>query len=132
MVTNPPYLGRKYMGTNLTKYLDREYKDTKADLFATFMEKCDELLMKNGYYGMINQHSWMFLSSFEKYRERLLSENNIINMLHLGPRAFEEISGEVVQSTTFIIKKNKIKDYIGSYIRLIDFKNAEEKEEKKH
>ena len=130
VATNPPYLGRKHMGVNLTKYLDKEYKETKADLFAVFMEKCDELLMKNGYYGMINQHSWMFLSSFEKYRERLLSENNIINMLHLGPRAFEEISGEVVQSTTFIIKKNKIKDYIGSYIRLIDFKNAEEKEEK--
>ncbi len=130
VITNPPYLGRKHMGSNLTKYLDKEYKDTKTDLFAVFMEKCDELLVRDRYYGMINQHSWMFLSSFEKYRERLLSEDNIINMLHLGPRAFEEIGGEVVQSTAFIIRKNKVKDYRGSYIRLIDFKNAKEKEGK--
>ena len=130
VVTNPPYLGNKHMGINLTDYLKKKYKDTKADLFAVFMEKSDELLIKNGYYGMINQHSWMFLSSFEKYREEMIFTENIINMLHLGPRAFEEISGEVVQSTTFIINKNKIKDYIGSYVRLIDFKNATEKEER--
>lgn len=127
-VTNPPYLGRGYMGANLTKYLDKKYKNTKADLFAVFMEKCEELLGKSGYYGMINQHSWMFLASFEKYRERLLLENNIINMLHLGPRAFEEIGGEVVQSTAFIMMKNKLNDYICVYIRLVDFGNAREKE----
>lgn len=128
VVTNPPYLGRRHMGVNLTNYLDRNYKDTKIDLFAVFMEKCNELLIKNGYYGMINQHSWMFLSSFEKYREHLLSISTIINMLHLGPRAFEEISGEVVQSTAFIIQKNRLTSYIGLYIRLIDFENAREKE----
>ncbi|NLW22229.1 MAG: BREX-1 system adenine-specific DNA-methyltransferase PglX, partial [Tissierellia bacterium] len=128
VVTNPPYLGRGYMGANLTKYLDKKYKNTKADLFAVFMEKCEELLGKSGYYGMINQHSWMFLASFEKYRERLLLENNIINMLHLGPRAFEEIGGEVVQSTAFIMMKNKLNDYICVYIRLVDFGNAREKE----
>lgn len=127
-VTNPPYLGRRHMCSNLTKYLDKEYKDTKADLFAVFMETCHELLKSNGYYGMVNQHSWMFLSSFESYRKVMISSNNIISMLHLGPRAFEEISGEVVQSTTFIIKKNKTKDYIGSYVRLIDFSNAKGKE----
>src|SRR5699024_7473520 len=130
VVTNPPYLGRRHMGSNLTKYLDKDYKDTKADLFAVFMEKCYELLKSNGYYGMVNQHSWMFLSSFEKYRGNMISSSNIINMLHLGPRAFEEIGGEVVQSTTFIVKKNKVKNYIGSYIRLIDYKNAIEKKEK--
>ena len=127
IVINPPYLGRRYMGVNLTKYLDRKYKNTKADLFAVFMEKCDELLIKNGYYGMINQHSWMFLSSFEEYRENVLSTSNIINMLHLGSRAFEEIGGEVVQSTAFIIRKIKINEYMGSYVRLIDFKNAKGK-----
>ncbi|QQY78920.1 type II restriction/modification system DNA methylase subunit YeeA [Keratinibaculum paraultunense] len=130
VVTNPPYLGRSNMGSNLTKYLDKKYKDTKSDLFAAFMEKSEELLKLNDYYGMINQHSWMFLSSYEKQRGKLLLNNTILNMLHLGSRAFEEIGGEVVQSTTFIIKKNKIKDYKGSYIRLIDFKNAIEKEEK--
>lgn len=128
VVTNPPYLGRRHMGSNLIKYLDKEYKDTKTDLFAVFMEKCHDLLKSNGYYGMINQHSWMFLSSFENYRKVMISSSNIISMLHLGPRAFEEISGEVVQSTTLILKKNKTKDYIGSYVRLIDFSNAKGKE----
>ncbi len=128
VVTNPPYLGRRHMGANLTNYLDKKYKNTKTDLFAVFMEKSEELLIKNGYYGMINQHSWMFLSSYENYRNDLLSTNSIVNMLHLGPRAFEEIGGEVVQSTAFIILKSKLNDYKGSYIRLIDFGNANEKE----
>ena len=128
VVTNPPYLGRGYMGANLTKYLDKKYKNTKADLFAVFMEKCEELLRKDGYCGMINQHSWMFLASYQKYRSQLLSTSSIINMLHLGPRAFEEISGEIVQSTAFIIKKDKLEDYRSSYLRLVKFRNAKEKE----
>lgn len=130
VVTNPPYLSNSDTNGEFKEYQNKEYKNTKSDLFAIFMEKCDELLNIVGYYGMINQHSWMFLSSFSKYREEIISNNNIINMLHLGPRTFEEIGGEVVQSTTFIMNKNKTHNYKGSYIRLTDFKNALEKENK--
>lgn len=130
VVTNPPYLANVDTKGSLKKYIDNEYKNTKKDLFAVFMEVSENLLTKNGYYGMINQHSWMFLSSFQKHRGNMISTKNIINMLHLGPRAFEKISGEVVQSTAFIINKNKINGYRGSYVRLIDFSNAKEKEEK--
>ena len=68
---------------------------------------------------MITQHSWMFLSSFEKLREKLLQKDTV-NMAHLGPRAFEEIGGEVVQTTSFVLRKSHVADYKGTYCRLID------------
>ena len=83
------------------------YQDSKRDLFAAFME-VDHYLKKGAFYACINQHSWMFLSSFEKLRRKVIHEKNIENMLHLGPRAFEEISGEVVQSTAFVLRNSKI------------------------
>lgn len=129
MSTNPPYLGRRGMSPALTKYLDMYYKDSKTDLFSVFME-LDKLYIKNiGLMAMINQHSWMFLSSFEKLRENIISKKSIYNMIHLGSRAFEEIGGEVVQSTCFIIRKKAIDNYYGNYIRLVDFNIANEKEQ---
>ncbi|KAA8675104.1 BREX-1 system adenine-specific DNA-methyltransferase PglX [Clostridium sp. HV4-5-A1G] len=127
VVTNPPYMGNSNMNTKLSKYLKDNYPDSKSDLFATFMERCREFVKNHGYYAMITQHSWMFLSSYKKLRKKLQS-NTICNMVHLGPKAFEEIGGEVVQSTAFVIKKISIDDYKGSYIRLVDFNNAEKKE----
>lgn len=127
VVTNPPYMGSANMNAKLTKLVKRKYPDSKRDLFAVFMERCNQMVKKNSYYAMITQHSWMFLSSFEKLRNKLL-ENNIINMAHLGARAFEEIGGEVVQTTTFIVRKSDIKDYNGKYCRLIDATSQEEKE----
>lgn len=127
VVTNPPYLGSGDINPKLSKHLKKHYPDSKSDLFAVFMEKCRELTKTYNYYGMITQHSWMFLSSYEKLRGKL--QTNIIqNMVHLGPRAFEEIAGEVVQSTSFIYNNNNINNFIGNYIRLVDFNNAKEKE----
>ncbi len=130
MVTNPPYMGSRGMNAKLSEFLRREYPDTKADLFAVFMELDEHLVKPNGYMAMINQHSWMFLSSFEKYRVRLSETRTIDTMLHLGPRAFEEIGGEVVQSTAFVNRKIRLGKYKGTYIRLIDYNNAELKEKK--
>ncbi|OQQ79034.1 BREX-1 system adenine-specific DNA-methyltransferase PglX [Ligilactobacillus salivarius] len=127
VVTNPPYMGSANMNAKLTKLVKRKYPDSKRDLFAVFMERCNQMVKKNSYYAMITQHSWMFLSSFEKLRNKLL-ENNIINMAHLGARAFEEIGGEVVQTTTFTVRKSDIKDCNGKYCRLIDATSQEEKE----
>ncbi|MBU5425118.1 BREX-1 system adenine-specific DNA-methyltransferase PglX [Tissierella pigra] len=124
--TNPPYMGRKGMNSDLTKYVDENYSDSKSDLFAVFMEL--KTLKPSGYLAMINQHSWMFLSSFERLRVKLINNQTIYNMLHLGPRTFAEIGGEVVQSTTFVFKNVRINSYKGNYIRLVDFNNAEGKE----
>lgn len=119
VVTNPPYMGASGMGTKLSKYVKDNYPDSKSDLFAVFIEKCGQMTKKNGYQAMITQHAWMFLSSFEKLRKKL-QLNDIVNMAHLGPRAFEEIGGEVVQTTSFVIRKSHVRQFKGMYCRLIE------------
>lgn len=127
VVTNPPYMGSSGMGNKLSKYVKDNYPESKSDLFAVFIEKCSVMTNINGYQAMITQHAWMFLSSFEKLRNKLLM-SNIVNMVHLGARAFEEISGEVVQTTSFIIRKKVLKNHIGTYCRLVDGNSQLEKE----
>lgn len=127
VVTNPPYMGSANMNAKLTKLVKKKYPDSKRDLFVVFIERCNQMVKKDSYYAMVTQHSWMFLSSFEKLRDKLL-ENDIVNMAHLGARAFEEIGGEVVQTTTFTVRKSNIKDYNGKYCRLIGATSQEEKE----
>ncbi|HZJ83885.1 MAG TPA: BREX-1 system adenine-specific DNA-methyltransferase PglX, partial [Clostridia bacterium] len=124
--TNPPYMGSRGMNAKLNKYVRDNYPDSKADLFAVFIEKCRGLSRINGFYAMITQHAWMFLTSYQKLRANL-NTNTIYNMIHLGPRAFEEIGGEIVQTTSFVFVNAHITDYRGSYIRLTSFENAEEK-----
>lgn len=128
VVTNPPYMGASGMGAKLSKYVKDNYPDSKSDLFAVFIEKCGEMTKKNGYQAMITQHAWMFLSSFEKMRNKL-QMLDIVNMAHLGPRAFEEIGGEVVQTTSFMFRKNQIAKYKGTYCRLIEPTTQQGKEE---
>jgi type II restriction/modification system DNA methylase subunit YeeA len=127
VVANPPYMGQKNMNASLKNYVNSNYPNSKADLFAVFMETTLDMNVPNGLMGMINQHSWMFLSSYEKLREYLLLNFSIVNMLHLGPKTFEELSGEVVQSTAFIIEKGR-KIKMANYYRLINYKNLNEKE----
>ena len=128
VVTNPPYMGSSGMGSALSNHVKAHYPDSKSDLFAVFMERCEQLVKKNGYQAMITQHAWMFLSSFEKLRTKLLAVD-IVNMAHLGARAFEEIGGEVVQTTSFVIRKSHIADYKGEYCRLIEPTSQQGKEE---
>ena len=128
VVTNPPYMGSSGMNPLLTNYVKTNYPDSKSDLFACFIERCGQMAKKNGYQAMITQHAWMFLSSFEKLRTRLLAVD-IVNMAHLGARAFEEIGGEVVQTTSFVIRKSHITDYKGEYCRLIEPTTQQGKED---
>jgi hypothetical protein len=127
VVTNPPYMGGNGMGAKLSDYVKNNYPDSKSDLFAVFIEKCGELLKLTGYQAMITQHAWMFLSSYEKLRGKLL-RRDIVNMAHLGARAFEEIGGEVVQTTTFVLSKRKASGFNGTYVRLVDFGSQRDKE----
>lgn len=128
VVTNPPYMGASGMGAKLSKYVKDNYADSKSDLFAVFIEKCGQMAKKNGYQAMITQHAWMFLSSFEKLRGKL-SRLDIVNMAHLGARAFEEIGGEVVQTTSFVMRKNRENGYKGVYCRLIEPTSQKGKED---
>ena len=119
VVTNPPYMAISNGDARLNEYVKKNYPDSKADLFAVFIECCSAMTEQNRYQAMITQHSWMFLSSFEKLRKKLFRKDTI-NMAHLGPRAFEEIGGEVVQTTSFVMRKSHVAEYKGTYCRLID------------
>lgn len=119
VVTNPPYLGVSIAKEKLNKYIKDNYYDAKEDLYLVFIEKCNQLCKPNRFQAMITQHSWMFLSRSEKLRLKV-QNNLIISMAHLGARAFEEIGGEVVQTTSFILQKSRIEDYVGRYKRLVN------------
>lgn len=106
-VTNPPYLGNGNMNKELGDFVKKNYPDSKTDLFACFMERCLAFTDTGGLMGMINQHSWMFLSSFEKLRIKMIENHKIDTMVHLGARAFEEIGGEVVQSVAFVLQRGQ-------------------------
>ncbi|MBO7470105.1 MAG: BREX-1 system adenine-specific DNA-methyltransferase PglX [Bacteroidales bacterium] len=128
IVMNPPYMGNGNMNANLYRYVETNYENGKTDLFAVFMMLAMDRLKPLGKYGMINMHSWMFLSSFEKLRKNIIQNNQIDNMLHLGARTFDEISGEVVQNTSFVISNHKpFKP--STFYRLIDGKSSSKKEE---
>ena len=129
VVTNPPYMGSSGMGTKLSDYVKKNYPDSKSDLFAVFMERCYRMVSGFGYQAMITQHAWMFLSSYEKLRNKLLQEAHLVNMAHLGARAFEEIGGEVVQTTAFVLSPGNIADYKGTYCRLVDPTTQQGKED---
>lgn len=125
-VTNPPYLGYSGYGDLLSTYLKENYRDAYNDLFAVFIYKC--IKYSNKKIAMITQHSWMFLKSYSELRYQIINKRTIESINHLGPRAFEEISGEVVQSSAFILDKKYHGNFNSKFIRLVDYKNSMEKE----
>ena len=128
VVTNPPYMGASNMNLDLSEYVKKYYPDSKSDLFALFIEVCSRMAKQNGYQAMITQHAWMFLSSFEKLREKMMLTETV-SMAHLGARAFEEIGGEVVQTTSFVRVRTHIDNFKGVYCRLIEPTTQQGKED---
>lgn len=126
--TNPPYAGTNNLSAKVNNFVKKNYPDSKADLFAVFIERCRAMTADNGYQAMITQHSWMFISSFEKLREKMMLTETV-NMAHLGARAFEEIGGEVVQTTAFVRCANHVDGYKGTYCRLIESTSQQGKED---
>lgn len=124
VVANPPYMGGGSMNNDLSAFVKKNYPDSKSDLMACFMESGQNALYEKGYLGMINQHSWMFLNSYEKLRIKLINLIQFDTLLHLGPRTFPEIGGEVVQNASFTFWNTK-STYKGVYVRLIDFGDSD-------
>ena len=120
VVTNPPYMGVKGMNVRLASWIKDNYPDSKSDLFASFIERTLNLAKSKAFSAMITMQSWMFLSSFEKLRDNLLSNKTIVSMAHLGTRAFDSFGGEVVATTAFVIKNECSNAYKGTYVRLVD------------
>lgn len=115
-VTNPPYMGNRGIGKKLNKYLKDNYSKSKSDLSTVFMEKCISKCKNKGYMSMINIPTWMFIKTYNKFRENLLDENGIVNLTHLGRGVF----GSDFGSTAFIIRKGFKDNYKGLYKKLFD------------
>ena len=127
VVTNTPYMGSSGMGAKLSEFVKSNYPDSKSDLFAVFIEHYGDMCKQNGFQVMITQHAWMFLSSYESLRNKLIAGRRFASMAHLGARAFDEHGGEVLQITAFVLDGQPIAGYQGSYTRLINPKSENEK-----
>ena len=127
VVANPPYMGSKGMNTLVKKFAKDHFPDAKSDLFACFIERGYTLAKDAGHNAMVTMQSWMFLSSFEKMRERILRGKTIVTMAHLGARAFVNISGEVVQTVAFVLQNRSPQGYKPVFFRLLDGGEAEKR-----
>lgn len=127
VVANPPYMGGKGMNGELKEFAKNNFPDSKADLFAMFMQHAFSLLNENGFNAQVNMQSWMFLSSYEALRGWLLNNKTFITMAHLGARAFGQISGEVVQTTVWVVNNNHTEFYRPVFFRLINGSEEEKK-----
>ncbi len=125
--TNPPYMNSKGMSNRLNNFIKLYYPVAKYDLYAVFFYRCLKLTKYAGFNAAINQHSWMFLKSYIKFRQTILESSTFYSMIHLGPKAFEEISGEIVQTTTFVQRNCIISSYKSKYFRLTKIKNPQNK-----
>ena len=127
VITNPPYMSAANMTSKLTNFVRINYPDSKSDLFSVFIQKCKRMTKENYLQAMITQHVWMFIPTFEALRNELCN-TDMVNMVHLGPRAFEEIGGEVVQTASFVMRKSNLGRYKGAYIKLNGYPSQDEKE----
>jgi type II restriction/modification system DNA methylase subunit YeeA len=127
VLANPPYMGGKGMNTKLSDWSKTNYPKSKSDLFAMFIERNLDLTLPQGAVAMITMQSWMFLSSYEALRGRILNENTILSMAHLGARAFDSIGGEVVSTTAFVLENAHKPEYRGAFMRLVDGNSEAEK-----
>jgi hypothetical protein len=125
VIANPPYMGN--FNEHLKKFAKTHYPDSKSDLFAMFMERNLDLTRPNGLVAMINMQSWMFLSSYEKLREKLLNRYAIASMAHIGARGFDSIGGEVVSTTAFVLENAARPERKGVFVRLVDGRSEAEK-----
>ena len=128
VATNPPYMGGSGFNSRLSEFSQKKYPDSKTDLFAMFIEKCMQYTNKNGMSAMITQQAWMTISSYEQLRIKVLNKD-IVSLIQLGAHAFDEISGEIVQTVSYVFRRSDIKDYIAIYKKLTDFKSERKKEE---
>jgi len=131
VVANPPYMGGKGMNGELKEFAKNNFPDSKSDLFAMFMQHAFSLLKENGFNAQVNMQSWMFLSSFESFRGWLLDNKSIVTLAHLGARAFGQISGEIVQTSAWVMANTKFL-YKPVFFRLTEGNECEKQENLKN
>lgn len=135
VVTNPPYMGSRSFSANTADFLQKYYPESRQDLFAVFIQRCASFAKNKYFVSMITMHSFMFLATFEKMRASFL-KNNILSLVHLGIKAFDEIGNDVVQTSSFVFRKESLPKYHSVFCRLVDCKDQVLKQteflEKKH
>lgn len=125
VVANPPYMGSRGMNPSLKNYARLMFPDSKADLFAMFMECGFSWGNKFGFISMVTMQSWMFLSSYDLMRKKLLESCTISTMAHFGAKAFAENSGEIVQTTAFVLQAQRVVGFRPVFFRLVQGSEAE-------
>ncbi len=110
-ITNPPYMGKKSMNSNISIYLENNFIDTKEDLFSVFIEQGFKITKNNGFNCMVTMQSWMFLSSFEKLRESIIKNKTIITATHMG----NMVMGIAFGTVASVFRNSKIYKYKGIY-----------------
>lgn len=125
-VTNPPYMQNKKFNTKLKTYVNVEYADNKDDLCSIFIDVLLNLISSDGILSSVTMQSWMFLVGQEDLRRRMYSRYSILNLLHLGTGAFEEMSGEVISTVAFTIVKATGKS--GVVVDVTDIRDSKNKE----
>ena len=122
VIANPPYMGGKGMNTALKEFAKKKFPNSKSDMFAMFIERCQELSKASGETAFVTPYVWMFISSYEELRKKLVSQNTIKSLIQLEYNAFEPAC---IPVCAYTISKAHVKDYVGSYIKLSDFKGHE-------
>lgn len=126
VVTNPPYLAGSVVGSKLSDYIKNYYPSSKTDLFAVFIERCKEFLVKDGFQAMITMQSWLFLSSYIELREKII-HSRIVSLLQIGFNSFPELNSQIAHATSFVFCNNNIQEYKGKYFKLNTGKTTDDK-----
>ena len=128
VITNPPYMALSNASQRVNDYVKANYSDSKADMFAVFIERCGMFTKKHRFQAMITQHTWMFLGSYEGLRAKL-SSRSLVSLLHFGIKAFEEIGNDVVQTCAFVFQNASYSKRKSRFCRLVDVKDSTKKEQ---
>lgn len=129
VVANPPYMGGKGMNEALKKLLKEKYPDASGDLFVSFIKAAHALSRTEGAIALVTMHTWMFLSSYEKFRSWFITSSTVNSMVHLGPGGFDGLSKYIVQTTMFSCLRSPLRDHVGSFVRLVSKDTEEGKKE---
>ena len=127
-VANPPYMGGKGMTPLIKTFVKRHFSDAKSDLFACFIERGFTLGKPSGYSAMVTMQSWMFLSSFEKIRAKILNEKTLNTMTQIGYNSFPSLNSKVAQATVFSLLNSYREDYTGTFVNLNNAPQSADKE----
>lgn len=129
VVANPPYMGVRGMPPVLKDYCKKNFIDSKTDLFASFVERSIAMANPSGFSALVTMHAWMFLSTFEQLRKKIMRSFSIESLIHIGARGFDSISGEVVQTVAFCLHNVELSQRKGVFLKLTDGRSESEKKD---